>query len=134
MKGSATEELIKAIVAGRYRNFYVAYNRRSTDDPDIQKNSIKYQRAENTRFALREKLQLAPLSLDAFCSDGIISERHSAFKEDVALSFDDGMVQFRVERPKFYRLAELLSKGYFRGAIFLCWDRASRNKGDDTIL
>jgi site-specific DNA recombinase len=45
-----------------------------------------------------------------------------------------GSVHDRVERPKFYRLAEFLSKGYFKGVIFLCWDRASRNKGDDTIV
>ena len=134
MNNARTEGIIQNVTTGKYRNNYLVYNRRSTDDPDIQKNSIKYQRAENTRFAMRERLQLAALTLDGFCTDGTISERHSAFKENVTLSFDGGMVQYRVERPKFYRLAQLLSKGYFKGVIFLCWDRASRNKGDDTII
>jgi site-specific DNA recombinase len=134
MNMKTTEQVFKDIQAGKYRDHYLTYGRRSTDDPNIQKNSLKYQRTENTRFAFREKLPLAALSLDGFCKDGVISERHSAFKEDTALTFEEGMVQYRVERPKFYSLAEFLSKGYFKGAIFLCWDRASRNKGDDTIL
>ena len=49
--------------------------------------------------------------------------------------FGDGnAVQYRIERPKFYRLIQMLNKRYFKGVIILCWDRASRNKGDDTIL
>jgi site-specific DNA recombinase len=99
------------------------------------KNSIKYQRSENTRFAYREHLPIAQLTIDGFCTDGIVSERHSGFKEDIELGFGkDNTVQYRVERPKFYRLVQFLSQGYFKGVIFLCWDRASRNKGDDTIL
>ncbi len=85
-----TDRLLKEIAAGKYRDHYVVYARRSTDDPDIQKNSIKYQHTENARFALREHLPLAALTLEGFCTGGIISERHSAFKEDVALSFDGG--------------------------------------------
>lgn len=134
MKTKNQETLFKDIVAGKYRDSYLVYGRRSTDDPNIQKNSLKYQRTENTLFAFREHLPIAPITLDGFCTNGIISERHSAFKEDIEMTFDEGAVTYRIERPKFYRLVQLLSKGYFKGVIFLCWDRASRNKGDDTVL
>ncbi len=130
-----TEDIFKDLLAGEYRDGYLVYNRKSTDDTDNQKNSIKYQKAENTRFAFRQNLRIAPLTLEGFCTDGIISERHSGFKEDIELTFSsDNMVQYRVDRPKFHRLVELLSKGHIKGVIFLCWDRASRNKGDDTII
>jgi len=135
-KVTTTEEtILKDIRSGKYRDCFLIYNRKSTDDTDNQKNSIKYQRSENTRFAYREHLPIAQVTLQGFCSDGIVSERHSGFKEDVQLAFGkDNTVQYRVERPKFYRLIQFLSQGYFRGVVFLCWDRASRNKGDDTIL
>ena len=134
-KAQTEETVLKDIVAGKYRDFYLIYNRKSTDDTDNQKNSIKYQKIENARFALREHLPIAPFTLEGFATDGIVSERHSGFKENVELTFGDGnMVQYSVDRPKFYRLAELLNQHYFKGAIILCWDRASRNKGDDNIL
>ena len=129
------KKLLDEIQGGKYRDFYLIYNRKSTDDTKNQKNSIKYQRAENLRFATREKLPIAPLTLEGFCADGIISERHSAFKENITLTFSEGnTVQYSVERPKFYRLFQWLNKGYFKGVIILCWDRASRNKPDDTII
>jgi site-specific DNA recombinase len=129
------ERILKDIASGKYRDFYLVYNRKSTDDTDNQKNSIKYQKSENVRFAFREKLQIAPLTLEGFATDGIVSERHSGFKENLELTFGDGnTVQYRVERPKFHRLVQWLSKGYFKGVVILCWDRASRNKGDDTII
>lgn len=129
------EAILKDIRSGRYRDCFLIYNRKSTDDTDNQKNSIKYQKSENTRFAYREHLPIAQLTLEGFCTDGIVSERHSGFKEDIELAFGkDNTVQYRIERPKFYRLVQFLSQGFFKGVIFLCWDRASRNKGDDTIL
>ena len=129
------EKLMAELQSGKYRDYYLIYNRKSTDDTDNQKNSIKYQKSENSRFAFRENLPVASLTLEGFCTDGIISERHSGFKENIELTFGDGnTVQYRVDRPKFHRLVQWLSKGYFKGVIILCWDRASRNKGDDTIL
>lgn len=128
-------ELLKQIMSGIYRNHYLIYNRKSTDEPENQKNSIKYQKSENTRFALREHILIASLSLPGFCMDGIISEKHSGFKEDTILTFDGGgMVQYRIERPKFYQLVQFLNKKYFKGVIVLCWDRVSRNKGDNTVI
>lgn len=135
MRNNEEQQTLKDIKRGTYRGSFLIYNRRSTDDADNQKNSIKYQKAENTRFAYREHLPIASLTLPGFATDGIVSERHSGFAEDLELTFgSDHSVRYRVERPKFHRLVQWLSEGHFRGVIFLCWDRASRNKGDDTIL
>jgi DNA invertase Pin-like site-specific DNA recombinase len=137
MKGKSAEDLktLRDLKAGKYRDCYLVYNRKSTDDTNNQKNSIKYQKSENIRFAFREHLQIAALTLEGFATDGVVSERHSGFKEDIELTFGLGnTVQYRVERPKFHRLVQWLSQSHFKGVIFLCWDRASRNKGDDTIL
>ncbi len=128
-------QTLKDIVAGKYRNCYLVYARKSTDEPDNQKNSIKYQRGENTKFAQRESLAIAPVTLKGFSVDGIVSERHSGFKEDNEISMTaSGMVQYRIERPKFQRLIQFLSRGSFKGIIVLCWDRVSRNRGDDTVV
>ena len=35
---------------------------------------------------------IAPLSLKSFCADGIISEKHSGFKEDFNLDFNEEFV------------------------------------------
>ena len=134
-KPLTTEEIIKEIEGGKYRDCYPIYGRRSSDDTEHQKNSLKFQRIENTRYAHNAHLPLATLTLDGFCTDGVISERHSAFKEDYEIQFGkDNSVHFRVERPKFYLLAKWLSKGYFKGVVFYCWDRASRNKADEVII
>ncbi len=129
------KKLLDDIQNGKYRDYYLIYNRKSTDDTENQKNSIKYQKAENARFAFRDNLTIAPITIEGFVTDGIISERHSGFKENSELIFGDGnTVQYRVDRPKFHQLVLFLSKGFFKGVIILCWDRASRNKGDDTII
>lgn len=129
------QNILDDITKGKYRDCYLIYNRKSTDDNENQKNSIKYQKSLNMRFAFQSGLQIAPLTLEGFATDGIVSERHSGFKESVSLTFGEGnMVQYSVDRPKFYQLVQLLSKGYFKGVIVLCWDRVSRNKGDDTII
>jgi hypothetical protein len=129
-----SDATLKEIISGKYRDMYLVYNRKSTDDADNQKNSIKYQKAVNIRFSFDKKLPIAKLTLQGFCTDGIISERHSAFKEDELIEILDGKVTFRIERPKFQLLVEYLLKGYFKGVIFLCWDRASRNDGDGLVI
>lgn len=132
---SENEDVLKCILAGKYRDCYVVYNRKSTDEPDNQKNSIKYQKGENARFVEREKLKIASCTLRGFCKDGGISERHSAFHEndDMVITID-GRVQYNIDRPKFHQLCRYLSMGLFKGVVFLCYDRASRNKGDDVVL
>ncbi len=129
------EKLFKDIENGKYREFYLVYNRKSTDEPNNQKNSISYQKNQNVRFAKLEGLPLAPLTLKSFCADGVISEKHSGFKEDNELTItNEGLVQYRIERPKFQKLLMFLSRGLFKGVVCLCWDRVSRNKGDDTVV
>lgn len=127
--------LLTAIERGHFRVFYLIYNRKSTDEPDNQKNSISYQQSQNLRFAQADHLPVARVTVPGLCSDGIISERHSGFKEDSVVSISaEGLVQYRIERPKFQRLIAFLSRGLFRGVIVLCWDRLSRNRGDDTVI
>ncbi|MBS1511083.1 MAG: recombinase family protein [Bacteroidetes bacterium] len=134
-KNEQDHSILKEIENGTFREYYLIYNRKSTDELENQKNSIKYQKTENTKFALRQHLQVANISLEGFCSNGVISEKHSAFKEDTDLILgDNGLVQYRIERPKFYKLIQLLNKGYFKGVVVLCWDRISRNKGDETVI
>ena len=83
----------------------------------------------------REKLNLAPVTIKGFCVNGVISEKHSGFKEDTEISFNkEGLVQYKIEGPKFQKMIHLLSQGLFKGVIILCWDRASRNKTDDTLI
>jgi site-specific DNA recombinase len=129
------EQLFKDIKAGKYRHCYLVYIRKSTDEPDNQKNSIPYQKAEGFKFTQREQLPVAPVTLAGFCVDGVISERHSGFKENNDLTFSkDGLVQYHIDRPKFQQLVQFLSLSLFKGIVCLCWDRLSRNKGDDTII
>ncbi|MFA6552408.1 MAG: recombinase family protein [Candidatus Paceibacterota bacterium] len=129
------KEILKEIESGKYRNCYLIYNRKSTDEPNNQKNSIKFQKTENIKFAFNKKIPIAQIILIGFCTDGIISEKHSGSKEDETITFTkDGLVQYRVDRPKFLKLVEFLSRRLFKGVICLCWDRISRNKGDDTIV
>lgn len=129
------KDIIDEILSGKYRDYYLIYNRKSTDDEDNQKNSISYQKTENARFAYREKLPIASITIKGFCSDGIISEKHSGFKEDNSITItDDGLVQYRIDRPKFQKMLQFISQGYFKGLVCLCWDRISRNKGDDTLI
>lgn len=129
------KEIWKEIESGKYRDYYLIYNRKSTDEAESQKNSIKFQKLTNAKYALDNGLNIAPVTLISFCAGGIISEKHSGFKEDDAITFtEDGMVQYHIDRPKFLQLVQLLSKGLFKGIICFCWDRISRNKGDDTII
>src|SRR5947209_1605150 len=92
------EALLKDVVSGKYRDYYLIYNRKSTDDINNQKNSIKYQKQENTRFAHKEQLPIAPITIEGFIRDGIISERHSGFKEEAGLTFvnEGNIVQYRI--------------------------------------
>ncbi|WP_262692487.1 recombinase family protein [Kordiimonas aestuarii] len=135
MSVQTDKQILKKIQSGAYRDCYLVYTRKSTDEANNQKNSIAYQRTENAKLAKREHLPIAPVTLKGFAVSGVISERHSGFKEDTNVTVTkDGMVQYRIERPKFQRLVAFLSQGYFKGVICLCWDRISRNKGDDTVI
>lgn len=128
-------EIEKEIFSGKYGDYYITYNRKSLDEPNSQRNSIKYQRSANRKYAVDEGLPIASVTLEGFCTDGVISEKHSAFKETDELHIAaDGMVSFRIERPKFQQLIQFLNRGCFKGVVCLCWDRISRNQADDTVI
>jgi DNA invertase Pin-like site-specific DNA recombinase len=115
------KDLIDEILSGKYRDSYLIYNRKSTDEADNQKNSISYQKSENARYAYREKLSIAPITIKGFSADGIISEKHSGFTEDNDISItDEGLVQYRIDRPKFQKMLQFVSQGYFKGVVCLC--------------
>ena len=128
-------QVIRAIKRGAFKRSYLIYVRKSTDEANNQKNSISYQKTENGRFAERLGLPIAHVSLPGFCTHGIIAERHSGFKEGDELTItSQGVVQYRIDRPKFQQLVQFLSHGHFRGVVVLSWDRLSRNRGDDTVI
>jgi hypothetical protein len=132
---SSEEELFKAIERGVFRDMYLIYNRKSLDEADSQKNSLKYQRHHNSRHARDMKLPVALITVEGFCRDGVISEKHSGYKEKEELvTTEGGLVQFQIQRPKFQRLVHYLNSGYFKGVVCLCWDRISRNKSDNTVV
>ena len=135
MNEKTEQEVMKSILSGKYRDYYLIYNRKSTDEKDSQKNSIKVQRRVNTQYASDLKLKIAQVTLTGFCVDGVTSEKHSGFKENNKLIFSGkGMVQYQIDRPKFLKLVEFLNSGLFKGVVCLCWDRISRNRGDNTII
>ena len=121
-------------INNQYADCYIAYTRKSTDDADNQKNSIEYQMQEIQKDLTRQGIQLAPLTIDGFCTDGFISEHHSGFKEDSEFETNvDGTISISVDRPKFLMLVNLLRQKKFKGVISLCWDRFSRNEADDML-
>ena len=129
------EQVLKDIEAGKYRDFYLLYRRKSTDDVDNQQNSLSYQKTELIRLCLKDNLRVAPVSLKGFCVDGMVTERHSAFKTNSEITLTkSGQVQSAIERPKFQRLMYFLSKELFKGVVFLSPDRSSRNSRDEMVL
>ena len=135
LKNKNWRDFEKRILAGEFKDHYLVYNRKSTDEPENQKNSLEFQKSENLRFASRENFKIAKITIPGFCTDGIIAEKHSGFKEDIDFTMgQNGMVQLRVDRPKFYKLIGYLSQGLFKGVVCLCWDRISRNKADEVLV
>lgn len=140
----ATPISLKTIIMKKVKSYgnttkhsqsHLIYNRKSTDDALNQKNSLVYQRAQNVEYAKREGLNIASLTVPGFCTNGVVDESHSGFKEDADFEIsDDGTVRHAVSRPKFLQLVRLLKEKQIKGAIFLTWDRASRNKQDSVLL
>lgn len=121
-------------ISNQYADFYIAYTRKSTDDIDNQKNSIEYQAQEIKRDLARQGIEIAPLTIEGFCTEGYITEHHSGFKEDSEFETNpDGTISISVDRPKFLMLVNLLRQKKFKGVISLCWDRFSRNEADDML-
>ena len=123
-------------IGDQFKDSYLIYNRRSTDDAENQRNSLVYQRQRNIDYAEREKLPLAKnLTIAGFCTNGVIDESHSAFKQEVELIITpEGSIQHKILRPKFLTLISLLQARKIKGVIFLCMDRASRNDQDLNVV
>ena len=122
-------------MSGRFSGQYIVYVRKSTDDAELQKNSLSFQRRSTARYAKAQSLPIAHVDLEGFCSDGFVSEKHSAFKSDGEFEITaKGQMIMEVERPKFTKALYYLSRGCFKGCIFLCWDRACRNDRDSVAL
>ena len=117
-----------------YSKQYLVYVRKSTDDLDNQKNSIDYQRAQSLNLARNQHLEVANYTLDGFCKNGVIEEKHTAFKTSEMTIDKNGKVGYEIKRPKFRTLVQKLSQGEFAGIICLCWDRISRNEQDGLII
>lgn len=113
---------------------YVIYTRRSTDDTKNQKNSLAYQIEQSLSLAREAQLPMSQLSKQGFCENGVIKEKHSAFKTSSIEVMKDGSIRYRIERPKFQELVKRLASGEFAGVIALCLDRLSRNKHDAAII
>jgi site-specific DNA recombinase len=56
------EEFMRDLEDGKYRDFYLLYNRKSTDETENQKNSIEYQKSENLKFAQLKRLPIAKVT------------------------------------------------------------------------
>ena len=122
-------------ISDKYTDCYIVYTRKSTDDADNQKNSIAYQKLEAIRYNQREQINVAKLSVQGFCTDGIIEEHHSGFKQDDDFeTTSEGSITYKVSRPKFLLLVNLLRQKKIKGLVCLCWDRLSRNEGDDLLI
>ncbi len=65
-----------------YKNQYLIYARKSTDDLDNQKNTLAYQVSEDLKFAKHQHLPIAQVDIPGFCTNGVIKESHTGFKED----------------------------------------------------
>ena len=113
---------------------YLIYARKSTDEPNNQKNSIAYQEGECSRYADNNHLKVTPLTIPEFSDDGIIRERHTAFKTDPVQISREGLVNYQIERPKFQSLITMLVDKEIAGVIVLCWDRICRNDQDAIVI
>ncbi|TSC85101.1 MAG: Uncharacterized protein G01um101413_485 [Parcubacteria group bacterium Gr01-1014_13] len=115
-------------------NTYLIYARKSTDDSENQKNSIDYQVGECLRYSKTNNLVISDYSFEGLSNNGVIKEKHTAYKtSDISIN-KDGSFVYHIERPKFKQLVDSLMKKEFKGVICLCWDRISRNDQDGIII
>ncbi|EKE07443.1 MAG: hypothetical protein ACD_18C00084G0009 [uncultured bacterium] len=113
---------------------YFIYVRKSTDDLDNQKNSIEYQTRECLSYSKSNNLPISSLTVKGFSSNGIIQEKHTAYKTSDIKINNHGSIVYDIDRPKFAILVDFLLKKKYKGFICLCWDRVSRNDKDGMIV
>ena len=128
-------KLEKDILAGKYKDCYIRYGRRSDKDPNSQKNSLPFQNKQTLREARDRTLPVVEFTIPGFCTDGFIGEKHSGFEEeDEFIMNADGSATVTISRPKFRRMMGYLSRRLFKGVIVLCYDRISRNSTDGALV
>ena len=114
---------------------YLIYTRRSTDEAQEQRNSIEEQTKVCLEYAKNNRLEIATDTEDGYVTNGIIEERHSAFKEkDLLLNGEANMFLLQAQRPKFMRMIAELYTGKYQGVVVKAWDRISRNDKDALIV
>lgn len=114
---------------------YLCYTRRSTDEAQEQRNSIEEQTKVCLEYAKNNGLEIAIDTEEGYVTNGIVEERHSAFKEkDLLLNGEANMFLLQAQRPKFMRMIADLYTGKYQGVIVKCWDRISRNDKDALIV
>lgn len=99
-----------------------------------QKNSLVFQHKECLRFAQNNNLPIIDLSEKLFCDHGVIRERHSGYKVKDANLTKDGSYIYKIDRPKFRRMVELLNAKKAAGFICMSTDRLSRNAQDMMVV
>lgn len=112
----------------------IIYARQSTDEAKSQKYSLDTQQSELQKIAERDNLNLSSDFIPQFMQDGIIREKHSAFKTGRGKFNPGGLWEYQSERPKFSQMLTLLIEKKYDFVLVLCWDRISRNEMDDIIL
>lgn len=126
---------MKNIINIQYKDSYIVYTRKSTDDANNQKNSIDYQVGEALLYSQKNNIPIADITIPGFCENGVIRERHSGYKQDEGFEIlENNQISQKVERPKFLNLISLLQQKQVKGIICLCWDRISRNENDDVLV
>ena len=113
---------------------YLIYTRRSTDDPNNQKNSLEFQLQQSQKYADTQKIELTSDTVEGVMENGVIAERHSAYKSNSLSVSVAGLVEYQIERPKFMQMISWLLEGKYKGVVVLCYDRISRNEQDDIVI
>lgn len=117
-----------------FKDQYLVYTRKSTDDTENQQNSIGFQVQECQKFCRSNNLPIANASIEGFCVEGIIEEHHSAYKSKSGVDMSATLSELGSRRPKFKQLVDVLAEGRFKGVVILSWDRASRNAADNIVI
>ncbi len=117
-----------------HRHEYLVYTRKSTDEANNQKNSLDYQEGANLSHAKSLGLPIVKGSIDGYYTNGIIREKHSAYKTRGIDFNTKGQIVFDIGRPKFLRLMQDLKQSKYKGVIVLCWDRLTRNEQDAMVV
>ena len=113
---------------------YIIYCRKSTDEADKQQNSLDNQQRICLDYAQKNNIQLSHENIPWILENGIILESHSAWKTHMLKYKKWWFIEYKIERPKFMQMIDLVTSWVFEWVLVKSWDRISRNKQDDLIL